>query len=388
MCSQIAFRLAAIVIGLAIPLIGLEIILRMLPVNEGSYLEPVNESNPIWHFKPNRTFTYSSGWDFSIVNSVHSNNYGFLHDEDYQENLSSPLLAVIGDSYVEAIMVPFAETLTGRLVRHFDGSLRVYGFARSGAPLSQYLVYSEFANTQFGADRMIFVIVENDFDQSFEQYHYEGGHHHFLDTDEGEIQLKRNDVSLSLTKQIARKSALLRYLILNLRISQFPDLLKELLFQQEDYEAVSVNSQFQLDPARIAYAKKAVDWYFEKLPSMSNLEPEDILFLIDGIRTQIYDQEDAESTPKTYEAIMREYFVSAAGEHGYEIIDLHPHFERNFAQRGNRFDYPTDSHWNELGHEVAYYATIGSDMLRWFVQEYAQLGMCEFACSLDSIPLR
>jgi hypothetical protein len=90
------FQIVSILFGLLLPLLASEILLRFLPVHEGCYLEPVNEVNPIWRFKPNRTFTHSSGWNFSIVNEVHSNNYGFINDVDYDENLASPLIAVIG----------------------------------------------------------------------------------------------------------------------------------------------------------------------------------------------------------------------------------------------------------------------------------------------------
>ena len=71
---------------------------------------------------------------------VHSNNYGFINDVNHDENLASPLIAVIGDSYVEAIMVPFSNTITGRLVSYFVPTARVYSFAGSGVPLSQYFV--------------------------------------------------------------------------------------------------------------------------------------------------------------------------------------------------------------------------------------------------------
>jgi hypothetical protein len=368
--KALLFRIVSLIFGVLLPLLASEILLRFLPVHEGSCLEPVNEVNPIWRFEPNRTFTYSSGWNFSIVNKVHSNNYGFINDVDYDESLASPLIAVIGDSYVEAIMVPFSNTITGRLAGYFAPAARVYSFARSGAPLSQYLVYAEYARTRFRPDRMIFVVVDNDFDESFEQYHYEGGHHHFVETSDGGIQLKRNDVSVSLTKKIARKSALLRYLILNLHISQFPDRVKEFFSAQGASEPYSVNTLHRLDPTRVAYGKRAVEAFFDKLPSSSGLEPQHILFVIDGMRDAIYRRADPESMRETYAGVMCGYFISAAQVRGYEVIDMRPLFAQHFSAHGRRFDYPTDSHWNELGHEVVFDAVIESDFLHRFVQEY------------------
>jgi hypothetical protein len=368
--KALLFRIVSLIFGVLLPLLASEILLRFLPVHEGSCLEPVNEVNPIWRFEPNRTFTYSSGWNFSIVNKVHSNNYGFINDVDYDESLASPLIAVIGDSYVEAIMVPFSNTITGRLAGYFAPAARVYSFARSGAPLSQYLVYAEYARTRFRPDRMIFVVVDNDFDESFEQYHYEGGHHHFVETGDGEIRLKRNDVSVGLTKKIARESALLRYLMLNLRISQLPEGVKELFSAQRASEPYSANTLQGLDPARVAYGKRAVEAFFEMLPSKSGLEPQHILFVIDGMRGAIYRHADPESMRETYAGVMRGYFISAAQVRDYEVIDMHPLFMQHFSAHGRRFDYSTDSHWNELGHEVVFDAVIESDFLRRFIQEY------------------
>jgi len=65
-----------------------EITLRFLPVSTSLFGQPVNETSPVFRFLP---------------------------DRDYEADTRSPLLAVIGDSYVEATMVPYAETLQGQL---------------------------------------------------------------------------------------------------------------------------------------------------------------------------------------------------------------------------------------------------------------------------------
>jgi len=43
------------------------------------------------------------------------NNAGFVDDQDYNASYEQPLLAIVGDSYVEAAMVSYVETLHGRL---------------------------------------------------------------------------------------------------------------------------------------------------------------------------------------------------------------------------------------------------------------------------------
>ena len=111
--KQLGFWVFLILLGITIPLIVFELLLRVLPVHEGTYRLPVNEENPILHYSPNRQFVWSKGWNFSMVNEVRTNNIGFVSDIDYSEESITPLLAVIGDSYVEAIMVPFQQTAAG-----------------------------------------------------------------------------------------------------------------------------------------------------------------------------------------------------------------------------------------------------------------------------------
>lgn len=49
---------------------------------------------------------------------------------------------------------------------------------------------------------------------------------------------------------------------------------------------------------------------------------------------------------------MRRYFERAARARGYQVIDMQPVFMEQHRAHGERFEYPTDSHWNELGHRV------------------------------------
>ncbi len=66
---------------------------------------PVNKDNPVIRFKENRDFIWSKGKAFSITTRKHSNNYGFLNDQDYDPQKKGPLLAIIGDSFIQATQV-------------------------------------------------------------------------------------------------------------------------------------------------------------------------------------------------------------------------------------------------------------------------------------------
>ena len=67
-------------------------------------------------------------------------------------------------------MMPYAETVQGRLARALAGDFRVYSFAASGAPLSQYLVWARHAVRDYGARGVAINVVVNDFDESHVAY--------------------------------------------------------------------------------------------------------------------------------------------------------------------------------------------------------------------------
>ena len=92
-----------------------------------------------------------------------------VNDQDYVRE-GPPLIAVIGDSFIEAQMVPYAETLQGRLAAALAGKFRVYSIAASGAPLSQYLVFAGHAVRDYGAGAAVINVVGNDFDESLAAY--------------------------------------------------------------------------------------------------------------------------------------------------------------------------------------------------------------------------
>jgi hypothetical protein len=97
-----------------------EVALRFMPVATGMWTLPVNAAQPIFRFAPNQGFLFSRDWNFSLVNAGRINNDGFVNDENYDEHDQRRLLAVVGDSQVEAAMVPNDKTFYRRLAQRLD----------------------------------------------------------------------------------------------------------------------------------------------------------------------------------------------------------------------------------------------------------------------------
>lgn len=348
----------------------LEIALRFLPVSEPTYRLEVNQRNPILRFEPNRTLVWSQGWNFEMVNRVHVNNFGFVNDHDYSPESSNPLFAIIGDSYVQAIMVPFAETMTGRLQGFVGTEARIYSFGVSGSPLSQYLAYAQYVRDNFNPSALAIVIIGNDFDESLYKYKREPGYHYFIPNENGELRITRIDYVPGLLKDFARESALGRYLGINLELQRRLQSLKLRLSSQTDSELYVGNTLSDANPTRVRDSKEGVDAFLQLLPSKAGLEPSQIVFIVDGRRPHLYDRQALDLAKDSFFSIMRDYFMTHATRLGYEVIDMEPMFLGHFETFRNRFEFPHDNHWNSLGHELSFRGIHTSHTFLNFLEEH------------------
>lgn len=360
------FILLSLAIGTGIPLLAAEIALRFLPVNTGLNATPVNDDNPIFRFAPNRPFTWSRGWDFFMVNRGRVNNAGFVNDHDYSVRETAPLLAVVGDSYVEAVMVPFPHTLHARLARRVAGRGRVYSFGASGAPLSQYLAWARHVDRTYKPEGLVFVIIANDFDESLLEYRRSPGFHHYKKVD-GKLELVRVDFqpTAKILGYVARRTELGIYLINNLKVLELREKLRS-AFRSWTAGPNGANGRPEylgnvpraVGGKRLEDSHQAVDAFLRDLAKSVSLPKNRVLFLVDGVRYP--DRQDQAS----YFVKMRTYFLKRARRLGYSTVDLDPLFFAEHRRNGTRFEYPRDGHWNPSGHELAAEAVVRSELYR------------------------
>lgn len=357
--KEIAFRLIALSLGLVLSLGVLEAVLRQLPVATGTFAEPVNAQAPVFRFVPNRDFTWSNNWNFSIVNRGHVNNAGFVNDQDYAPEGPRPLIAVVGDSYVEAFQVPYPQTFHGRLAARLFERARVFSFAASGAPLSQYLVWMRHARQTYDANALVVVVIGNDFDESLAQYKVGPGLHHYVE-ESGGLVLHRFDYAPGLIRPLVETSALARYLLLNLHADE--TLTRALRggpiasADAAEPPAFIGNVPAQVDEQRLRQSQRAVQAFFRDLPEYAALPAERILFVLDGLR---YPANAAAAG--SYFGQMRRYFTVEARQRGYPVIDADDSFiPEARSDPAARFEWPSDGHWNVLAHRLIAEAVLAS----------------------------
>ncbi len=354
---KLALTLITIAIGFAVPLVLAEIVLRFMPYNEGLVVAPMNEDGSVYRFVPDRDFSYSQDWDFKNARQRHVNNVGFLSDIDYEADSPLPLLAIIGDSYIEAIQVDWSETAQGRLSAALGDDMRVYGFGAAYAPLSQYLVWSRYVGQTFGPDMLVVNVVGNDFDESLMPDDLQPGQRgmtFFTEDGDGALVLTPTPrPTESLVRQALRQSALVAYLYRNLQVGALPQMLAQRTTATDEDDALYAgNTAAEASEERLARSYLAVDQFLKLLPIESGLRPEQILITLDGLRPELYDPERLAAAQDSFAAQMMTFLWTQAASQGFEVINLQPLFIAHHDETGERFEFPFNNHWNATGHSI------------------------------------
>jgi len=326
----------------------LEGILRILPVSEGLRTQEVDKISPIAHFQPNRTSTWSRFPNFAMSNIVHSNNYGFINDQNYVVSDPRPLTAIIGDSYIEAAMVPYKQTVHGKLAKELEANWRIYSFGVSGAPLSQYLKFAAFAQKTFHPQKMIFNIVANDFDESLLKFKSDPGFHYFDLQSDNSLKLTRIDYTPSALKKLLRQSRLAMYLVMNLQIQ---NTINRFFMQPQKLKYIG-QTPSSAGQERLYLSRQAVDTFFKLLPDHTGLPPKDILIVLDGLRPSLYTPKGRHEAKGSYAAKMMDYIKNTAHHNQYTVIDLSNIFISDFQNNAHKFEFERDGHWNGYAHGI------------------------------------
>jgi hypothetical protein len=199
------------------------------------------------------------------------------------------------------------------------------------------------------------------------RYKSEPAFHYYREGANGALELTRIDYAPTKVSSMARKSALIRYLVINLGID-YAQLLSRIVriakATQETAPRYVGNTLADADAVRLVSSKKAIDTFLAQVGQIPGLSHESIVFAVDGIRPQLYDAAALAQTGSSYFATMRGYFMARARERGYRVIDLEPHFAARHEASGERFEFEREHHWNAAGHRVVAEAIADSEPYR------------------------
>ncbi|MDP1524964.1 MAG: hypothetical protein Q8M20_04090 [Rhodocyclaceae bacterium] len=320
--------------GVLVALVILEGVLLLLPVSSGARMAETDQVKPFSHYLPQQHYTYSLGWSLLNARRGMTNDQGFTNSPDFSGQGG---VLVVGDSFIESLMLDLAETVQGRLGTALGGN--VVAAASSGNGLADSLKLAEFYLPRLRPRALVIFVKHSELSSLTSPPHR--GHNGF-DDEGGVVAVRHNVYQESPLKQIVQKSALARYLYYNLK---FPDWVSKAV----RVERPSETSAPTVSPAR---KEKMLNYYFSELQQWAGATQLQILFLIDGDRESIYS---GQLNPKAVRnKADREIFLRVAPTYGHGVVDLQPVFERHWSQRRERMDFmPADGHWNPVAHQLA-----------------------------------
>jgi hypothetical protein len=209
----------------------------------------------------------------------------------------------------------------------------------SGASLSHYLHIYRYALDLFDPDIFIFNVVHNDFDESIHNIRPDQKHVLTLDIEGSEVR-ERDPAPYTPSKsnRLIRKSALARYLYLNLKVHR-------ILRKKPDAKPVyTANIDVAEVERRTELIRTAVSYILERFRVES--EGKRILFVMDGPRVDIYENR----LDRSRVLFLHTMLAEACRETGFEFLDLTRSMAEDYAVNGRRFDSELDMHWDEYGH--------------------------------------
>jgi len=319
-----------------------------------------DEQTLLYRFPTNReSGIHTVGPFASLKAQWRINNAGWNYPIDYDSLRSGPLIAWIGDSFIEALQVDSdrnaAFLLRERLYPEFD----VYAFGKSGASFAQYLHMSRYVVKRYNPDILIINLVHNDFLESLGIGPSAGTYFMTMRLDPKDSTITETvptkDPTTSqfvLWKRVLNKSALFRYVYRNLHLNQVR------LQQNQDtvYEA-------NIDTNEVEEYRSQIRLLVRHLMNRFRTEFNGtrILFVMDAPRQAIYAGSLEESRVVWLNHLVRE----TASEQGFEVIDLTDILLQDYQRNGIPFEFDIDYHWNEYAHSLvaeAVHSVLLSDM--------------------------
>ena len=319
----------------------LEVIVRLFDLAPATPKLLYDTSNHVVKFEPNQTGVISFGkWGEKQV-KYRINNCGWNSAIDYDTADTRPLIAVIGDSYIQAMQVGVQDSYPALLQQKLKDTYRVYSFGFSGAALSQYVSMCRYIQKTFKPKIIIFNSIHNDFDESF--CHLKGNGMGFMCLDTINYQTHYFDFQQPKTfrsewlHQMTYRSALVRYLSIYGNVKK--------TWQAKPAEKYNQN----IDPIRVKALSSKIDRVLDiLLNSIKNENPKSrILFVMDGLRNDIYKNTVSISNLMWLHTLMKEKVTAKK----MEFIDLTDSFLADYKENKTHFESATDYHWNEYGHQ-------------------------------------
>lgn len=343
--SKLLLNLATLAASALLSLVLAELVLfRVFFPGADLPIYDFSESGVVKHL-PNQTGTYRIKNEIAAPFRINQNGWNSGHERYLPGKGERLRIAVIGDSYVEALQVPYKSSLAERIEELCGGQCEAYRFGISGAPFSQYWHVLRREAVSYQPDWVVVLLVQNDFDESF------------------------------LVRERQPKSAFLKLRMEGNRVvgevEPSPPVVPwyEPLKKLGMYRSLWIRYQLRTalirpvgmnDPNRpldfgdrLGALRGAALYVTERMRDLSSQHGIRLLLVMDGDRMAIYNAGNGEPTGaatglRSLHAMMREVTQEA----GVEFLDLHEVLDADYGRNRRAFNFANDYHWNEYAHEL------------------------------------
>ena len=334
-------RVVGALAGALVLLVAAELVLRGLPIARGVHPRDPVSAAASTRMMPNRAYTWSIGWDLRNVVHGRTNSMGFISPREY--TAERPAIALFGDSFAEAQMLDYRDSLAGRIEGYFHGGVDVYNFGLSGASLPHYLGMARELGSALRFQAAIVIVTPADYTEGFET---QPGYYRWTREPGGELVTLVPAASADRTRQMLRELALVRYIRANLKFT--PSRLLEVSRQ------ATACVPAELKPAD----RERVARYVDALPRALGVEPDRIVLMSHTHISGIYERVDRKHAARSADCPQLDELALAelrrlAAQRGMKLLDATAVLESHYRvyRRPLGFE-PVDSHWNAMSTEV------------------------------------
>jgi hypothetical protein len=327
-------RVAHVLLGVLGFLLASEALLRLLPVysatDSGYHVDPLVLNYPAHH-----EWQVSTGWALYNPQRMRANNAGFAAEHDFVPDPQA--VALVGDSYVEASMLPMAQRPAAQLEQALGGQRRVYAMGGPGSSLLDYAERIRLAHERWGVRDFVVLLERGDVRQAL----CGSGNVHARCLDRRTLEPRTElQPPASTLKRWLRHSALMQYLNSQLKV---------------DFQRLPAQAFPELLPAPSGGGGTGPAWppggpkgvaeavaraFFERIgPHVTGR----LVLVADSDRKRLERGEEPDLPD-------RAHFIQLARAAGITVVDAEPMLRQHYQRSSLSLNVgPYDAHLNALG---------------------------------------
>jgi hypothetical protein len=310
-----------------------ELTLRLLPASDGPYTTFDPRFALLKYDSRKQTDGYQTAGNLAQRRTRwHVNRQGWNSPYDYPPEARKPVLALVGNSYVEGMTQDLGQGLEGLLQRRLGDRYNCYSFGFSSARLSQDLNIARYVHQVFHPRILVLALFDTDVLSSVAAPGAPAQHTLAFRYAPGQVQ--EAPIRPFVPRwgiRVFEKLALVRYFAVN----------KQQPFAGDPVPAPDRPMQAE---EQQAYTD-ILDYTFRRL--RDEHPGTTVMLVLDAPRREIYA---GTIQPRTLQA--RALIRAVAGRYGLQVVDLYGPMAARYRANGVKFNSDTDYHWNSCGFRV------------------------------------